>query len=132
MICYVICICYGFLCASLLYRHRKDRNHFSQLSVIPVWHGVYNSLCINTCMRLIGIIFARFTQTAVYYLPGISVPFENYTVCVMTSTGSKQCDYIITQNACFQTELKSPVWCNQQITFPFKSFVMHARMCTQD
>ena len=43
-------------------------------------------------------------------IPGISVPFENSTVCVITSPSSKQRDYISTQNACFQTELKSPVW----------------------
>jgi len=36
----------------------------------------------------------------------ISVPFENCFLCVLTSTSLKQCNYIIMQNACFQTELK--------------------------
>ena len=40
------------------------------------------------------------TQVFKRKLPGISVPFENYAACVITSTGSKQRDYIITQNAC--------------------------------
>ena len=67
-------------------------------------------ICIRMHAPTINYVMEREVAiTLCFQLPGISVPFENYTVCVMTSTSLKQRDYIIMQKACFQMELKSLV-----------------------